>query len=138
MARSMGLRACLLVLAGCGGGSGELKDVELQVVNAVSNDINRNLTLRVETPHDTPEERAFPYGDSLDENNWVKLHVPLVRNDVVVFKLLNSSGVQVVVTSCSVGDIERFGYLKALLSPLDLDGHGRHVDCAEGFVDNTP
>src|SRR5262249_48445413 len=54
MARSIELTACLLVLAGCGGGSGDLKDVELQVINAVSNDINRNLTLRVETPHDTP------------------------------------------------------------------------------------
>ena len=138
MARSIGLTACLLVLAGCGGGSGDLQDVELQVVNAVSNDINRNLTLRVETPHDTAEERPFPYGDSTDENNWVKLHIPLVHNDVVVFKLLNSNGAQVVATSCSVDDVKQFGYLKALLSPLDLDGHGRHVDCAEGFIDNTP
>ena len=138
MARSIGLTACLLVLSGCGSGSGDIPDVELQIINAVSNDINRNLTLRVETPHDSAEERPFPYGDSTNEANWVKLHVPLVRDDVVSFKLLNSGGAQVMVTSCIVGDIQQFGYLKALLSPVDLDGHGRHVDCAEGFVDNTP
>ncbi len=138
MARSIGLTACLLALAGCGGGSGDIPDVELQIINAVSNDINRNLTLRVETPHDTPEERPFPYGDSTNEANWVKLHVPLVRNDMVVFKLLNSGGGQILVTSCIVGDIQQFGYLKALLSPLEVWGPGQHVDCAEGFVDNTP
>lgn len=38
---------------------------------------------------------------------------------------------------CVVADPEQFDDVKALLSPLDL-GNGRHVDCAEGFVDDTP
>jgi hypothetical protein len=134
MARGAGLVAGLLALTGCEPPDPDL--TEIQLINAVSNDINRNLTLRVMTPRNIVE-RPFPYGDSTNDANWVKLQLPIFSGDAVTFGLVNSAGVSVMTDSCVVADPSQYGHVKALLSPLDLGG-GRHVDCAEGFVDNTP
>ena len=135
MARVAGLVAGLLALTGCD--PPDVDPTEIQVVNAVSDDINRNLTLRVMTPRNIVE-RPFPYGDSLDETNWVKLKLVIYSGDAVTFGLVNSAGVSIMIDYCVVADPGEYGYVKALLSPLDVYGPGRHLDCAEGFVDNTP
>jgi len=61
----------------------------------------------------------------------------IFTGEAVTFSLVDTGGNTVMIDDCVVADPRQYGYVKALLSPLDL-GNGRHVDCAEGFEDNTP
>jgi hypothetical protein len=126
--------ACLLALAGCGTdnffGGGE---VELQVINGLQGDIDRQLTLVVKPAGDGEERRPFPFGDSTNSANWVFLHVVLRNGDKVTFDLLNSAGNKAVTGGeCTVKDLEAFGFARAFVSVADFGG-GKHVNCDLGF-----
>jgi len=80
---------------------------------------------------------ACTRGRRTNEANWVKLQIAIFTGEAVTFSLVDTGGNTVMIDDCVVADPPQYGYVKALLSPLDL-GNGRHVDCAEGFEDNTP
>ena len=133
--RGGGLAACLLALAGCGIEEyfGDGRDVELQVINGLQGDIDRQLTLVVKPAQDDEERRPFPHGDSTNSSNWVYLHVTITDGDKVTFKLLNSAGnLAVPEGTCTVKDLRTFGFARAFVSVADFGG-GKFVNCDVGF-----
>ena len=128
-----GVTVCLLALAGCGGMSGDSEDVELQVINGLQGDIDRQLTLVVKPSSDGEERRPFPHGDSTNSSNWVYLHVAIADGDKVTFKLLNGAGnLAVPEGTCTVKDLKTFGFARAFVSVADFGG-GNYVNCDVGF-----
>src|SRR5262245_4971551 len=127
-----GLTACLLALGGCGSADGT-DDVELQVINGLQGDIDRQLTLVVKPDNDGEERRPFPYGDSTNSANWVYLHVQLKDGGTVTFNLVNTAGNKAVTGGeCKVKDLRTFGFARAFVSVADF-GAGKHVNCDVGF-----
>ncbi|HZJ55166.1 MAG TPA: hypothetical protein VFD38_13585 [Myxococcaceae bacterium] len=110
--------------------------MEIQVLNGQGISQDSHLTLRVTTPRDT-ERRPFPFGESTNPDNWVKLHLPLIHGDLVEFALETSTGAVEVSDTCTFDQPAAGNYARAIITPLDLGG-GRHLDCAEGFASDEP
>ena len=120
----------LLGMTGCGSSGGE-DNVELQVLNGLAHDIDRQLTVRVTTPRDT-ERKPLIFGDSTNPNNWTRFHLQLNDGDPIEIALESIGGVEVSKGNCTVHGAPTLTYARAFIAVVPFF-NGQYLECADGL-----